>query len=180
MHSLSFLLIKFVKGYNSSYWPTETNRFGCKSKSGTEFRTNLIKDIALFMTRMASKSYTGVGTLTFDSRGKIVVGPMRPVQIVNTYPAHLSVYSTSADCYTARIVHLLRLVRERLIGWDSRRSSGDPVWDYVCLLEARELVRACPDLNRAQPTYIRHGDDHADQYLTNEKGHIKAIIDWEL
>jgi hypothetical protein len=179
VNKLSFLLIEFIKGEGSSSWPSETNRFGRRSKRGAKFHATLVKDIALFMTKMATKTYDGVGTLTFDAHGKIVVGPLRPVQLEAAYPALHKVYPTSAACYIARIDHFLRLVREGAYAWDKHVRTRDPVWTYVVLLEARDLIGRCQDLNRCEPTYIRHGDDHIEQFLTKGNGHLRAILDWE-
>jgi hypothetical protein len=153
---------------------------GRKSKSGIQFHATLIKDMALFMTKMATKTYEGVGTLTYDTNNRVVVGPMLPVQMGDLYPAKLKVYATSAECYTARIDHLLRNIREKRRGWHPLYHPRDPVWLYLSLLEAKELVAGCEDINRPEPTYLRHSDDHAAQYLTDSNGHIKAILDWDL
>jgi aminoglycoside phosphotransferase (APT) family kinase protein len=35
-------------------------------------------------------------------------------------------------------------------------------------------------MNREQPTYIRHMDDHVGQFLVDRNGRLNAVIDWEL
>lgn len=141
-----------------------------------------VKSVAQFMVKMSAQTYSGVGSLTFNAEGDIVVGPLMSRPFKATQGAKLSVYRTSAECKIACIDHLLRLVREKCLGWDPLRrwkKGPDPIWHYVILLEMRELVNNCEEMNREQPTYLRHMDDHLGQYHFSEDGHITAVLDWE-
>lgn len=112
-----------------------------------------------------------------------MVGPLIAKQFTVTQGANLEVYRTSAECKLARIDHLLRLIRDKRLGWSGSLAGANPVspvWRYIFLLEVRELVRGCEDMNREQPTYIRHMDDHVGQFLVDESGRLDAVIDWEL
>lgn len=140
-----------------------------------------MNDIARYMVNMAAKTYTGIGTLTLNPEGETVVGPLLTPQIHLTHPAQIPVCGTSAENKIAQLDHLLRLVREKRLGWDaSRWGKCDPVWFYVIYLEARELVRQCAEMNRSEPTYLRHIDDHWGQFLADKKGNVTGIIDFEL
>lgn len=172
MHSLSFFFHEAAVGTRFERWP---------KISAEQGHRQLVKDFALFMTKMATKQYSGVGSLTFDAHGNIVVGPLLARHFKVTQGAKLGVYSTSVECKLARIAHLLRLVREKRMEWDGRWSTRerDPVWAYDVLLGAQELVRGCDDMNRQEPTYIRHMGDHVGQFLMAEDGHLDAVVDWE-
>ncbi len=139
------------------------------------------------MVKMSARSFNGVGTLTFDPRqlDEVVVGPLIQPQTHLLHPAQHSVYTTSAECYIPQLDYLMRLVRDGLRGWDIREGllwhagNRDPVWVYLNLLEARELVRGCEEMNTPGPTYLRHTDDLAGQFFTTATGHITSLIDWE-
>lgn len=134
------------------------------------------------MIALAAKQFRGVGSLTFDSDGKIVVGPLLARQYKVTQGARLGVYATTAQCKLARLDHLFRLVREKKLSWETRwkRTEPDPIWVYVILLEAQELVRGCEEMHCEEPTYIRHTDDHGGQFLLRDDWRLSAVIDWEL
>lgn len=174
VHALSFVLVDYAVGNNRLVWGEQVKAAGYDS---------IVQGVAQFMVKMSSKTYTGVGSLTFDPAGEIVVGPLISRHFKVTQGAQLGVYRTSSECKIAQIDHLLRLVLEKRLGWDGRwrpELEMDPVWSYVSLLEIRELVSSCEDMNREQPTYLRHMDDHYDQILVKDDGHLGAIIDWEL
>lgn len=77
----------------------------------------------------------------------------------------------------------MRLIRERKLQWDSRWDPDeqlDPVWLYILLLEARDIIVASDEMNMDQPTFLRHGDDHMNQFLVKDDGTLTAVLDWEL
>jgi hypothetical protein len=137
------------------------------------------------MVNLASKSFQGIGSLCFDS-DKIVVGPLHNRHIFHYGAAHLGTYRTSAESKLACLNHLMRLVREEKLHWDSRWQGGrgkseyDPVWAYVMLLEARDIINDNEEMNTEQPTFLRHGDDHLGQILWKGDGSIAGLLDWEL
>lgn len=159
-------------------WPHLTTPIGGK------WYGNLVKGIALYMTKMSARSFSGVGTLTFAPNGDIVVGPLIPCSLYTSLPALHQVYATNAECNIARLDHLLHMVHKQLLGWDTRegfldRTKRDPIWLYTTFLEAKRLVQGCEEMNRQEPTYLRHTDDHANQYLATSEGHLSSLIDWE-
>lgn len=179
-----------AKGNGFEDWPAFittfwVGRLGLRKKNN-KFYTNLVKGLALYMTKLSARSFSGVGTLMFAPNGEdIVVGPLLDATLQLCLPAQLQVYATAAECYVARIDHTLHVVHKRLLGWDTREGflyrlcRGDPVWRYITLLEAKRLVQECEDMNRPQPTYLRHTDDHHGQYLATKEGHLSSVIDWE-
>ncbi|BEI86949.1 hypothetical protein CcaverHIS002_0702950 [Cutaneotrichosporon cavernicola] len=173
VHKLQFFFNERSEGRRYELWPAMAAETGFQQ---------VVKDIAQFMVKMSTREFSGVGSLKFDMEQNIVVGPLIAKQFKLTELANLEVYRTSAECYLARIDNLLRLIREKALGWASSWSKDDmstPVWRYILLLEVRDFVHGCEDMNREQPTYIRHKDDHVGQFLVNDSGRLDDIIDWE-
>lgn len=51
---------------------------------------------------------------------------------------------------------------------------------YLAHLEARRLAMNDGEMGREEETsFLKHPDDRADQFLTDEDGTIIGIIDWE-
>ncbi|BEJ17986.1 hypothetical protein CspHIS471_0702630 [Cutaneotrichosporon sp. HIS471] len=173
VHKLKFFFNERSEGQRYELWPAMAAETGFQQ---------VVKDIAQFMVKISTKEFSGVGSLKFDMEQNIVVGPLVAKHFKRTELANLEVYRTSAECYLARIDNLLRLIREKTLGWASSWSKDDmstPVWRYIILLEVRDFVNGCEDMNREQPTYIRHKDDHVGQFLVNDSGRLDDIIDWE-
>jgi hypothetical protein len=181
---LPFMFVELAHGIGADKWPSATT-LGVPTPWATRWYGNLVKDYALYMVKMSARSFTGVGTITVDPQSNdVMVGPLIQPNMNLIHPAQLDVYSTSAECHIARLDHLLHLVGEGLKGWNTgpgflKKAGRDPVWLYLCLLEARELVVGCKEMNTPQPTYLRHTDDHPDQFFATADGHISALIDWE-
>jgi hypothetical protein len=145
---------------------------------------NIIKDIATFMAQLSAQSFEGVGSLCFDPNGQVHVGPLYTRHFFQYRTAHLTSYPTSAECKLAQLDHLMGLVHAKRLQWGMtprhEEEDHDPVWAYVLYLEVRDIIIASKEMNEEQPTYVRHGDDHMSQYLCNEEGNLKAVLDWEL
>lgn len=142
-----------------------------------------IKDLAQFMIQLAAKSFQGVGSLCYDANGDIIVGPLHTRHHFILRGAGLGSYKTSAQCKLAQVEYLMGLVRGRKLQWDlrwTRKRQLDPVWMYVLLLEARDIINGSEEMNLDQPTFLRHGDDHLDQLLVTDEGRLTAVLDWEL
>ncbi len=127
------------------------------------------------------KTYRGVGSLTLSASGEVIVRRFIPPFKYLTLSANIPVVTTSAQMRLAQLDHLLRLVWEKRLDWDRRLvEDPNPIWSYANYLEARELVRGCEEMNREQPTYLRHLVDHDGQFLTQWNGQLSAILDFEL
>ncbi|BEJ17996.1 hypothetical protein CspHIS471_0702730 [Cutaneotrichosporon sp. HIS471] len=143
-----------------------------------------VRDVAALMAQLSTKSFQGIGSLCFDSKKDIVVGPLHTRHYFHYRAANLKVYSTSADSKLALLDHLMLLVRQKKLHWDSQWDgrtgrTRDPVWAYVMFLEARDIINASVEMNTEQPTFLRHGDDHLGQFLWKEDGSIAGVVDWE-
>jgi hypothetical protein len=143
-----------------------------------------VKDIAMLLVQLSSESFNHIGSLCFNSNKKVVVGPLYNSAFSRFRTANLKPCRTSAESKLARLAHLMRLVREKKLRWDSRwdasGSEYDPVWAYVVFLEAGDIIQASEEMNAKQPTFLRHGDDHAGQLLFKKDGSIAGVLDWEL
>jgi hypothetical protein len=143
-----------------------------------------IRDLAAYMVQLSARTFGKVGSLTLDGED-VVVGPLRPAWLMEHAGARLGVYNTSAEAKLAQLNHKARLVCEGCLQWARPWSYlsevVDPVWTYVLILEVIEYVRACPDMNKPQPTYLRHLDDRwGPNFLSRDDGSLAGVVDWEL
>ncbi|WVQ78364.1 hypothetical protein IAT38_000449 [Cryptococcus sp. DSM 104549] len=51
---------------------------------------------------------------------------------------------------------------------------------YIWVSEARKLIAGCEELAREETEfYVKHGEDWLKQYLSDEKGNLTGVVDWE-
>jgi hypothetical protein len=149
----------------------------------------MAEDVAKLMVQLSARAFSKVGSPTFDANGDITVGPLHSRHVSKYLAANLGSYRTSAECKLAQLDHLMRAVREKSLGWDDQWYQGDPkyrtepwspVWAYIMLLEARDIIQSNAEMNEEKATYLRHGDDHSGQFIFNDDGTLAGVIDWEL
>jgi hypothetical protein len=179
VRSLSFIFVDRAKGLPYSRWPNTST--SVDRRLSENWYDSLILDVARYMIKLSTKSYNGIGSLTFNSRGDVVVGPLLSSPINVFYPARLPVCTTSAQLRIAQLDYLLGLVRTKLLGWNKALMlETRPLWTYIVYLEARDLVRGCTEMHLEQQTYLRHVDENDGQYLTRQNGKLSAFLDFEL
>ncbi|WVQ94453.1 hypothetical protein IAU59_001532 [Kwoniella sp. CBS 9459] len=125
-----------------------------------ELMTAYIRSYAKWMIRMEKVSFDQAGSLTADSNGNIVVGPHIERNRTTTLgaPYYLGPFKTAKERDLTLIDHRMQLIIDK----EHNRRSNEIV-AYLVLLESRELVGSCAELDRG-PWY---------------NGNTTGIIDWE-
>lgn len=107
--------------------------------------TALIDSLAEFYIALSKRSYTGVGSLT-TRKGETVIGPL--INPIKTY----RLFRTTADAHIARFDDLILDTGKLPPGTKGRLTR------FCAAVEARELVRACEEMNHEGQTFLRHVD----------------------
>lgn len=136
-----------------------------------------ISDYAEFMIKLATKSFSGVGSLYPKEPTGYVVGPVLS-DIRGSVPT-IGPFRTSQEMHVARINHYLNMVQVTPLRPPELAGNPVRILRYLVALELRDLVCGCAEMARDGPTYIKHTDDAAHNMLGVD-GRINSIIDWEM
>nr|XP_019004622.1 uncharacterized protein I203_02742 [Kwoniella mangroviensis CBS 8507]OCF68083.1 hypothetical protein I203_02742 [Kwoniella mangroviensis CBS 8507] len=137
---------------------------------------NHIKSVAKWFIQLEKVQFDKIGSPSFDTSGKIMVGPLVEGEPTKAIPPYFDGPFTSLkERYLNVIDSKLRLLRNReLVGPDSE------IYSYLVLLELREIVENVKELEKKKgPFYVRHADDHSDHCRATEDGEVMGVIDWE-
>jgi hypothetical protein len=136
----------------------------------------IIESYAKFQMSLEKITFPSIGSPTFDSDGKVIIGPIITVfaPLAQT-PYYLGPFSNPKERYLA----FCDMVMDAVLGdrWCSPEKS---VSTYQAMLEAKRLVQACKELGEdIGPFYIKHGEPKCDHFLLDDQGDITAMLDWE-
>ena len=176
-NDLNYFFVEFVTGEAYSGFRGETGNHGYPAitRAPTNHELAIIESYAKFQLSLEKVTFAAVGSPTFDSNGKIIIGP-----IVTAFaplaqpPYYLGPYSSPKRRYLAFFDMVMTAVLENR--WCSPERS---VPTYQGMLEAKRLVEACKELEDTGPFYIRHGEAKCDHFLVDDEGHLTAMLDWE-
>lgn len=133
-----------------------------------------ITSYAKTSAQIANVSFTGIGSLQPSKDGEPTVGPLISLDFCSSaYPHFLGPFRTNRERYTALIDATLDQLRD---GEGIRKGSEGMYYTHLWL---RDLVQGIEELDREEPTYIKHADDKGDQVLVNDEQEVMGIIDWE-
>ncbi|BEI79480.1 hypothetical protein CcaverHIS002_0100090 [Cutaneotrichosporon cavernicola] len=136
-----------------------------------------VSDYADIMIKLATRSFTGVGSLYPAKPSGYTVGPALS-DIRGSVPT-IGPFRTSQELHLARIDHYLNMVQVTPLRPPELAGNPVRILRYLVALELRDLVRGCSEMAREGATYIKHTDDAAHNMLGVD-GRINAIIDWEM
>jgi hypothetical protein len=121
------------------------------------------------MIGISNLPFKGVGQLTRNQSGKVVVGPMAQ-QATSPGPWRLG------PCGS---------LQEALFGyWEEQFAASNKTGRarlrcYLSLLDKKRLIRSFgPLVKDPDTTYIKHPDEAIMQYFA-DKGRLSAVLDWE-
>ncbi|WVQ78382.1 hypothetical protein IAT38_000468 [Cryptococcus sp. DSM 104549] len=110
-------------------------------------------------------------------RGSYAVGPLCTMGFLSipSPPYLLGPFKTQRERYLAHFDSALEYIYS--LECDLGPSS---LKRYIWLSEARKLVAGCVELAREETEfYVKHGEDWLKQYLSDEKGNLTGVVDWE-
>ncbi|TVY33681.1 hypothetical protein LSUB1_G006555 [Lachnellula subtilissima] len=132
-------------------------------------------DLAQILSTLSSHPFRQIGSLSFDSRGSIVIGPIAGDRTGTLSP--IGPLSNATDYYSAWAEQYLSLIS------DHQLFINYPVNAYLIFRYLHKLaidgkfndIESSLDLG---PFYLKHMDDKGDHVFVDEKYNITGIIDW--
>lgn len=119
-------------------------------------------------------TFDSVGSITLDSRGKIVIGPITGRFIQRrTPPFYSGPFPSATDRYLDHFDTMLEQLRSR-----DRGLPGRAPLDYLAALELRTLEAGCVEMKQG-PWYVKHGHDRGDHYRFDAKDEVVGVVNWE-
>ncbi|WVQ81435.1 hypothetical protein IAT38_003559 [Cryptococcus sp. DSM 104549] len=139
-----------------------------------------IEDLAHYFITISNTPVParGIGSLYRKGDGSFTVGPLcTHSYLMDPHPPYfLGPFRTQKERYLTLIDHALDYVY--LLALD--HGGFLQIHMYMWLVEVRELVMGCAELDREEKEfYIKHGDDWLRQYFSDEGGKITGVLDWE-
>ncbi len=147
------------------------------TKPNETFVNNAIRSYAAFLVRLSDVSFDAVGSIYLDTASNTFsIGPL--VSYVfrqSDTPTFLGPFKTMRERFTAQIDFVLKRIEDGVYFPKKER-----VRLYLMHLEYRTIVERCEVMGQAERYYIKHADDKGDHIMTDDDGHLIAVIDWEL
>lgn len=140
-----------------------------------EEKRKVYTDLAEILSTLSIHPFKQIGSLTFDSRGSIHIGPVAGDRTGTLSP--IGPFSDAIHYYSEWAEEYLRLIS------DHQLFTNYPVNAYLIFRHLHKLaikgkfddMESSLDLG---PFYLKHMDDKGDHVLVDEKFNITGIIDW--
>lgn len=135
--------------------------------------------LAKFYSKVATRAFTGIGSLRLDQDENLFVGPL-----LTQYDWTRTLrgpFTSNRDCWTARIDHKLNQIKSADYAAPQDPAAGNPLTRFLALLEFRNLIQNCEEMGRTNAaTYIMQGDNIKADVVFVQDGHVTCVNEWEL
>ncbi|KAI9731861.1 MAG: hypothetical protein M1818_007726 [Claussenomyces sp. TS43310] len=132
-------------------------------------------DLAKILSTLSSHPLDQIGSLAFDSRGAIHVGPVASDRTGTL--SQMGPFSDATQYYTAWAEEYLGLISDHQL-FTNYPIDAYLIFKYLYKLASEGRFNSFETSLDLGPFYLKHMDDKGDHIFVDEKFNITGIIDW--